>query len=265
MKVGRLNMAEGPREGGLVVCSITTVKENGAYCILDEYPGREGFIFIGEVASGWVKTIRNHVREGQRVVCKVLRTRRDGKSLELSLKAVSDERRRETLQTWKNEGRAAQLLRFVGEKVGWDEKEVEHTQEEMTDAFGTLYGAFEDAALNENSLIEAGFEGDWITTLNEIAVENIIPTFVEIRARFNLAVTSEAGIEIIRSALSSAEELSDEEAEIKVECFYDGAPYYRIEIRAPDYQIGESTWDEVNSRVIGVVEDAGGTASAERV
>ncbi|HIB59839.1 MAG TPA: S1 RNA-binding domain-containing protein, partial [Candidatus Poseidoniales archaeon] len=88
---------DAPREGELVVCSITKVKENGAYSVLDEYPGREGFIFIGEVASGWVKNIRNHLRDGQRVVCKVLRTRKDGSSLELSLKAVSEERRRETL------------------------------------------------------------------------------------------------------------------------------------------------------------------------
>ena len=80
-----------PSEGELVVCSVTSVKENGAYCTLDEYTGLEGFIFIGEVTSGWVKSIRNHVREGQRVVCKVLRTRKDGSSLELSLKAVSEE------------------------------------------------------------------------------------------------------------------------------------------------------------------------------
>ena len=97
-----------PSEGELVVCSVTSVKENGAYCVLDEYADLEGFIFIGEVTSGWVKNIRNHIREGQRVVCKVLRTRKDGSSLELSLKAVSEERRRETLQAWKNEGRASQ-------------------------------------------------------------------------------------------------------------------------------------------------------------
>jgi translation initiation factor 2 subunit 1 len=255
---------DAPREGELVVCSITKVKENGAYSVLDEFPGREGFIFIGEVASGWVKNIRNHLRDGQRVVCKVLRTRKDGSSLELSLKAVSEERRRETLQAWKNEGRAAQLLRVLGEKIGWDEAEIKHTQEEMIDAFGNLYGAFEDAALNEKALEEAGFEGDWIAKFNEIAVENIIPPFVEIRARFEISVIVEQGIEVIRKALCSAEELTDEEADIKVECFYDGAPFYRIEIRAPDYQVGEATWDEVNNRVIGAVEDSGGSASSER-
>ena len=37
-----------PDEGDLVVCSVKSVKENGAYLDLDGYPGREGFVFIGE-------------------------------------------------------------------------------------------------------------------------------------------------------------------------------------------------------------------------
>jgi Translation initiation factor 2, alpha subunit (eIF-2alpha) len=56
-----------PEEGELVVCSVKSVKENGAYLDLDTYPEREGFIFIGEIATGWVRNIKTHVREGQRV------------------------------------------------------------------------------------------------------------------------------------------------------------------------------------------------------
>ncbi|MBT7938598.1 MAG: S1 RNA-binding domain-containing protein, partial [Euryarchaeota archaeon] len=85
---------EFPSEGELVVCTVSDVKQNGAYTKLDTYNNLEGFIFIGEIASGWVKNIRGFVRDGQRLVCKVLRTRKDGRSVELSLKSVSDERRR---------------------------------------------------------------------------------------------------------------------------------------------------------------------------
>ena len=38
-----------PSEGELVVVSVTTVKQNGAYVSLDEFEGVEGFIFIGEI------------------------------------------------------------------------------------------------------------------------------------------------------------------------------------------------------------------------
>ena len=48
-----------PEEGELVVATIKTVKQNGAYVDLDEYEGIEGFIFIGEIASGWSKTFED--------------------------------------------------------------------------------------------------------------------------------------------------------------------------------------------------------------
>ena len=41
-----------PEEGELLVCTVSNVRENGAYLSLDEYGSREGFVFVGEVASG---------------------------------------------------------------------------------------------------------------------------------------------------------------------------------------------------------------------
>ena len=253
-----------PEEGELVVATITTVKQNGAYVLLDEYDGIEGFIFIGEIASGWVKNIRGFVREGQRVICKVMRTRRDGTSLELSLKSVSEERRRDRLQEWKNEQRANQLLKVLGEKVGWAEEDVAEQAVELADAFGGLYTAFEEAAMQEGALENAGFEGEWITAFIELAVENIIPPFVEVRGTLNLSINATDGVSVIRSALEAAETLSNEAEEIDVKCFYDGAPSYRLELRAPDFKVAESVWDEATQAVIKHMTAAGGEATAER-
>ena len=51
--MARITATDGPQEGDLVVATVTTVKQNGCYVSLDEFDGREGFIFIGEIASGW--------------------------------------------------------------------------------------------------------------------------------------------------------------------------------------------------------------------
>jgi len=254
----------GPSEGELVVCSVKEVKQNGAYVVLDEFEKIDGFIFIGEIASGWVKNIRSIVREGQRLICKVLRARRDGRSLELSLKSVSEERRRDRLQEWKNEERAKQLLKVLSERVGWDKKEHEIIQTDLKDAFGTLYGAFEEAATSPESLAEAEFEGEWIAPFVEIAFENIIPPFVEMRGRFVIEVDAAEGIEIIRKALLAAEDFSDKEAEIEITCHYDGAPSYRIELRAPDFKSGEEAWNNATTACIDTVLACGGSAVAER-
>ncbi|MBT60752.1 MAG: translation initiation factor IF-2 subunit alpha [Euryarchaeota archaeon] len=253
-----------PGEGELVVVTVKTVKQNGAYVELDEFKGVEGFIFIGEIASGWVKNIRAFVREGQRLICKVMRTRKDGSSLELSLKSVSEERRRDRLQEWKNEQRAHQLLKVLGEKVGWSAEEIQSSGDELSDAFGGLYAAFEEAAMTPGSLEDAGFEGEWLAEFIEISVENIIPPFVEIRGIFTLSINALNGVEIIRNALVAAEEFSAPEEEIEVSCHYNGAPEYRIELKAPDFKTAESLWENATKATLDHVRNAGGEAVALR-
>tara|TARA_B100001250_G_scaffold335138_1_gene301280 strand:+ start:3314 stop:4099 length:786 start_codon:yes stop_codon:yes gene_type:complete len=250
--------ANTPEEGELVVVTVKNVKQNGVYVNFDEYPGIEGFIFIGEIASGWVKNIRAIVRDGQRLICKVMRTKKDGSSLELSLKSVSEERRRDRLQEWKNEQRSIQLLKVLSEKVGWSEEVRDNYNEEFILSFGTLYAAFEEAAMNENTLPDAGFEGDWIKEFVDIAVENIIPPFVEIKGNLNLSVNLENGVEIIKEALIAAEEYSSEEEEISVMCYYDGAPEYRLVLKAPDFKTAEDLWVEVTKTIVDKIEENNG-------
>ena len=67
--------------------------------------------------------------------------------------------------------------------------------------------------------------------LSNIAVENIIPPFVEVRGTLTLSINATDGVSVIRSALEAAEALSNEAEEIDVKCFYDGAPSYRLELR----------------------------------
>ena len=257
-------LENGPSEGELVVALVREVKQNGAYVDLEEYEGIEGFIFIGEIASGWVKNIRAFVRPGQRLICKVLRTRKDKNSLELSLKSVSEERKRDRLAQWKNEERAKQLLKVLSEQVGWSEEEHAENEMELTESYATLYGAFEEAAKSPESLGEVGFEGDWIAPFIEMAVKNIIPDTVEIRGKFLINVDHADGIEVIRKALLAAENISDEESELIVTCHYDGAPSYRIDLKAPDFKTAEDGWTNATQACIEIVQSSGGSAEAER-
>ncbi len=256
--------SEWPEEGELVVCTVKSVVQNGAYLNLVGYD-REGFVFIGEIAAGWVKNIRGHVRVGQRVVGKVTRVRKDRKSVDLSLKSVNDERRREALQAWKNENRARQLLKIIGERSGWKEGRSDEMASELTEAFGTLYGAFEEAVIDPEALPQMGYEGDWIAVFVELAVENIVPPFVAVRGHLEIVVPNEAGIAIISKVLADAEVKGSEGEEVEVTCHYDGAPHYRVEILAPDYKSAEVAWNAVEQAVLPAVESAGGSASAERI
>ena len=255
---------EWPEEGDLLICTVKDIKQNGAYLSLDSYDGREGFVFVGEIAAGWVRNIRAHVREGQRVVAKVIQVKEDRKRVELSLKSVSEERRRDTVQAWKNEERAIQIMRVASERVGWDENKRGDISSQMTEAFGTLYGALEECAISETSLIDAGFEGEWTEVVTNLAMENIIPPFVEIRGVFEIQVWGEEGVYAIRDALVEAESCAEGLEDVTLTCHYDGAPSYRVDIRAPDYQAAESVWISAVKAVESSMSSVDGSLSIER-
>ena len=74
--------------------------------------------------------------------------------------------------------------------------------------------------VDPGALIEAGFEGDWIPMFNSIAVENIIPPYVELTRYLTIESTGQGGVGVIREALLAAEAELDENAEITVRCYY---------------------------------------------
>ncbi|MEE2630137.1 MAG: translation initiation factor IF-2 subunit alpha [Candidatus Thermoplasmatota archaeon] len=254
-----------PDEGELVVCSVKNVKENGAYLSLDTFPEKEGFVFIGEIATGWVRNIRTHIREGQRVVAKVIGVNLERESITLSIKSVSEERRRGALQSWKNEQRAAQIMRVAAERIGWKESKTEAISDEMKASFGSLYGALEECAISDSALSDAGFQGSWMDVITELAIENIVPPFVEIRGVFDIKVWGPEGVNAIREALLSAEACAEGNEDVSLTCHYDGAPHYRVDVKAPDYPSAEAVWEAAQNAAEESIASVEGSIAIERL
>jgi predicted RNA-binding protein with RPS1 domain len=143
-----------PEEGELVVCTVDAVKDFVAFVRLDEYGGRQGLIPISEIAKGWVKYIRDHIREGQKVVCKVLHVDRSRGHIDLSLKDVNEHQRREKIQEWKNEQKAHKWIGFVAEESKVPAKAIEDA---IKKDYTRLYRAFEDAVIEgEKAFAKSG-------------------------------------------------------------------------------------------------------------
>jgi len=256
---------EWPEEGELLVCTVSSVRENGAYLELDAYDGKDGFVFIGEVANGWVRNIRSHIRENQRVVAKVIGVNLERESITLSIKSVSEERRRDTLQEWKNEQRATQIMRVAAERASWENENIETVSDEIREVFGSLYAALEECAISETALADAGFSGKWIDVVTELAIENIVPPFVEIRGIFDIRIWGPEGVGAIIDALSAAEKCSEGLEDIDLTCHYDGAPEYRVDIRAPDYPSAESVWERAQQAAEKIIASVEGSIAIERL
>ena len=253
--------AEYPEIGDLVVCSVQNVKNFGAFVSLDEYGGKEGFIHVRDVATGWVKYIRDHVREGQKIVCKVLNVDRERGHIDLSLKQVNEHQKREKIQEWKNEKKAEKLLEIVGTKMGKtvDEAYAE-VGEKLIDEYGTLYNSFEQVTVAPEGLKELGIDKKWANTIAEVAKENITTPSVTIDGLIEIVNPRADAIDHIKKALLAG--IDSEEAEVSLH--YIGAPKYRISVTAPDYKLAEQEMKSAVSTITAAVQKSGGSASFKR-
>jgi translation initiation factor 2 subunit 1 len=252
--------AEYPEVGDLVVCSVQNVKNFGAFVSLDEYGGKEGFIHVRDVATGWVKYIRDHVREGQKIVCKVLSVDRERGHIDLSLKQVNEHQKREKIQEWKNEKKAEKLLEIVGTKLGKSlEESFQEVGEKLIDEYGTLYNAFEQMTFAPEGLKELGLDKKWANTVVEVAKENIQAPSVTIDGILEITNPKADGIDHIKKALQV---VGSEEAEVNV--LYVGAPKYKITITAPDYKLAEQEMKASVARVTAAAQKSGGAVAFKR-
>jgi len=227
-----------PSEGELVVGTAKNVQNFGAFVTLDEYPDREGFIHIAEIATGWVKRIRNHIKEKQKVVCKVLHVDEEKNHIDLSLKRVNEHQKRDKIQEWKNSQKSKKLLEMVSKELGKDiENCYNEFGNELAEKYGSLYGAFEQAAYDEEMLKKDGYKGDWVEKFIQIAKTSIPVPFVDIKGYIIVTSWLPDGINHIKNVLVEAENSEYEDVEIKVK--YIGAPNYMITVKAPDYKIAE--------------------------
>jgi translation initiation factor 2 subunit 1 len=253
--------AEYPEVGDLVVCSVQSVKNFGAFVSLDEYANKEGFIHVRDVATGWVKYIRDHVREGQKIVCKTLSVDKERGHIDLSLKQVNDHQKREKIQEWKNEKKAEKLLEIVGTKMGktLDEAYVE-VGDKLIDEYGSLYLAFEEVNVNPASIKELGIDKKWAATATEVAHENIQLPSVTIDGILELSCPKPDGIDHIKKALVMGSTVGDGEVGIH----YVGAPRYRVTVTAEDYKTAEQELKDAVQKITVAVEKCGGSANFKR-
>jgi translation initiation factor 2 subunit 1 len=164
-----------PEEDELVVCTVKQVKDFGAFTELDEYGQKEGLIHISEVAAGWVKYIRDHVREGQKIVCKVLNVEPDKHHIDLSLKDVNEHQRREKIHDWKNEQKAENWINYVAEVTKTGPEKLEELIDQLYEIYDSVYAAFEEGMQNgADALVDAGV---WVLQ-NGQCVLNFVGIFI---------------------------------------------------------------------------------------
>jgi len=252
---------EYPEEGELVVATVTSIRNFGAFVKLDEFADREAFIHLSEVAAGWVKYIRDHIREGQKIVARVLRVDPSKAQIDLSLKRINDHQRREKVQAWKNEQRAMRLVEQVATTLGKPGDEtLDLVGPPLIEKYGSLFTAFEIASADPKRFQKDVEKSAWATAFLKVARENIVPPHVTILGTLEVSDPAPDGVDHVRVALAAAEATDPSAVEVQ----YVGAPRYRIRVQASQYKQAEETLKRATDAALKSIKAAGGEGSFAR-
>ncbi|MEM0117106.1 MAG: translation initiation factor IF-2 subunit alpha [Conexivisphaerales archaeon] len=225
-----------PDIGEVVFATVTQITPYGAYVTLDEYSNHKGFLHISEVSTGWVRNIERFVKPGQKVVLKVIRVDQDRREVDLSLRQVTSEEKKEKLIQVKKEAKAKGILDLVKKSLNLqDDSEI---RQKMIDEYGSLYDALEMIARKgEAELVKLSLDKRYQQTLLQVLQERFKLPLVEVKGMLEITSTKSDGVTVIKdSILKSVRQMPQE---VQVEITYGGAPRYYVRLKAENFKVAE--------------------------
>jgi len=255
---------EWPEVGDLVIAEVQRITDYGAYVLLEEY-GKEGLLHISEVSSGWIRNIRDFVREGQKAVLKVLRVDPEKRQVDLSLRRVTKREKREKILSWKKEKKAQSLLRGASEKLKMPAEQLyEKVGSLIEDKFESLYDGLERVARDGAvTLRDIGVSEEMAVAIAEVAKDKIRMPLVKVKGTLEIQCTKPNGVKVIQQALLSAQKLS-KSPEARIQVYVISPPRYGIEVLAENYKDAEKILQKASETIISSIEKAGGQGSFKR-
>jgi translation initiation factor 2 subunit 1 len=249
-----------PDEDELVVCTVTKVQYHSVFVNLDEYD-RGGMIHISEVSPGRIRNIRDFVKEGKKVVCKVLRVNSDKGHIDLSLRRVTETQKRSKIDETKQQQKAEKILEFVSKVNNIDFKGIyEKVIANISGKYPSLYDYFQSIVTDDKAIIDAGLDSKLSKSLEESIKSRIKEVKVRIEGKLSLSTYAPNGVEIIKEALSKAK-AGKENITIK----YLGGGGYSLRVDASDYKSAEKLISESTERALDYITEHEGYGKFARI
>ncbi len=224
-----------PEEGELLLCEVKKVHFHSVFVKILEY-GMEGMIHISEIAPGRIRNIRDYVREGKYIVCKVLRIDQVKHHVDLSLRRVNERERRGKTNQISLENRAESIVEHVAKITKMDGKEFYLLlTKKLFEDYDFLYDAFLDVSEGKLDLSKIGIPDKQGKALQEAVVEKVKPPITSIKGKLELSSFSADGVEVIKNGVKKL----NDEVKGGYEIRYDGAGAYSLIIEGPDFEYCE--------------------------
>jgi translation initiation factor 2 subunit 1 len=254
-----------PSINELCIATVDKIFELGAYVKLDEYGGLEAYLPWNEVSSKWVKNIREVIKEGQKIVVKVIRVDRRKNQVDVSLKRVAEAERKRKIKEWKRTRRAWKILETVAKRLGATPEEAySEVWLKLERSYGDVMAGLEEAAaVGAEVLRKVGVPDRWIDALMEEVPKHIRVKRVKIAERLIMTTYEPDGVYRIREILKTLAEVPKEDVTVRI--YTEGAPRYVVELVGSDYKVLEATLSEMVSKAETLGKKLGVSISFERI
>lgn len=258
-----LNRNPFPQTGELVICKVVNIDRGYVQVILEDYGGlpREerahGMIHISELSNRWVKNINSIISVGQRAVLQVVRVNEERGYLDLSLRRVNKVQRVNIMSSWRYATKLEGLLKFFSEQNNLTIEELyKRALWAIIDEYGDLRSAFEEIKEDGIEVLEKipnlDLSDDLKQALYKLIIENVSISKINMIIEYLIQIPTGNGIETIKQALLSASKLRKAQG-IEVKYSYIGAPIYRLELEAKDYQSAEKHIAKTTKKIESII------------
>lgn len=247
-----------PEEGEYVLCTVKKILYHSVFVDLDEYENQDGMIHISEISPGRIRNIRDYVKEGKKLICKVLRVREDKGQVDLSLRRVSISMRKKKNTEIKQEQKAEKIIEIVSKKLNVDIPKIYSDFGNMIcEEYGSMHNFFQDVIKNDVTLKDAGIPQEYIDVLTETIKEKIKPVTVEVQSNLILQSFAPNGVETIKETLKKVTDLAKQKHYNAV-LSYISAPKYNLKIISEDYKKAEKAMSELTETALKFIRMKGG-------
>jgi translation initiation factor 2 subunit 1 len=246
-----------PKEGDFVVGRAVNLEQQYIYVDLADYDGlpseehARGMIHVSEVSSRWIKNIRNYVRIGQIIVCRVLRVDPAKGHIDLSLRRVNSAQKKKVLKERKYAVKFENLLQFLTEAEGIN-MSLDEAYEQVGWPILDLFDYYQEAIETLKESGEQIFQD--LPSISEnikkaflkIVDENVEIATVKISGKVKLMYSDGDGVDKIKDTFINIKKIIENPRDTrKLDISYVGAPFYKIEVTSKDYLDAENILSDV--------------------
>ncbi len=253
-----------PNEGEITICTVKRIQRTTVFVTLDEYENRDGIIHISEISPGRIRTIRDFVKEGKKIVCKVLRKNERYGNLDLSLRRVTTGQRLNKIKELKLEEKCEKIIDSVAKQLKIDgDKLYDLVRTKVMESYETIGFGFQQVAEGETNLASLGIDKKSADALESVIKTRLKPQEVKVLREFQLTCPTKDGIEVIKKSLQKGEMFAKKQS-YDAQVSYISAPRYSVTLTTAEPKKAEEQTNEIIDVIREEIEKGEGTLDVQK-